>query len=73
MGYNVHDALNKVVAYNTRKLKKCKRWMFLLWFEIMIILQVERLNLQGICTLKKNHINSTMIFKMWCIEANVRF
>jgi hypothetical protein len=44
MEYNVHDLLNFFVDYYARKHKKFKI-NFWLWFEIVIILKNETLNL----------------------------
>jgi hypothetical protein len=65
MGYTVHDVLKKVVVYYTRKHKNVenKNW---LWFEIIIILKDETLNLQWIKTLSKIHIYSKMMKRKTC-------
>jgi hypothetical protein len=52
MKYNVHDVWEKVVAYNTRKLKKMKNWSF--GYDLKLrSFSKETLNMQGIFIFKK--------------------
>ncbi len=62
MSLNVHDVFKKIVVYYLRKHKNVKR----LWFEIIIILKYETLNLQGIMTLSKIYIYSKMMKRKTC-------
>jgi hypothetical protein len=56
--------LRKFVIYYTKKhINVFFKW---LWFEIIIILKNETLNLYGIRTLSKIHIYSKMMMKKTC-------